>query len=322
MIVAFAVDPEALPLPGLDAGVRLAVHRRLLKRWRRQGVLVHPGPRLSESRLMAAIHALPVDLRKLWKETLTAAWRLPATALMEFSEVERAEDLRPLKDVVHLACLDETRALCVGLPPGQPCTRLPLIDVEICRLESVDATEAFERADALGEGWVEAGVRVADLWADRFARAARHARNVVVVDRYAAQNHVSTPTSGLRRLLVNLDGDARAANVRIYSQAPERNEVEAVERAVDSTIRELARGGVSEVRLLLVPFDSFEHLAHDRYVRFDDKVCSIGTGLEVLERDTVRRRASWHLVLHDRVTRTAEERLRDRASFERLWPVS
>jgi hypothetical protein len=240
----------------------------------------------------------------------------------ELSEVQRLEDLTPFKDLVSLACLDDVRAACVGLPNGQPCTHLGAIDVEICRLDCVDDTQAFERADALGQGWVEAGVRVADLWSERLARPARHARNVVVVDRYAAQNHLTRPAdSGLRRLLVNLDRDAAAVPVRIYSQIPDAHDVEAVERVVDSTVRELSRGGVREVRLLLVPFESFEHLGHDRYVRFDDKLCAIGTGLEVLEKEKVRRRASWQLLLHDRVTRTDEEKLTDRASFDRLWPV-
>src|SRR5262249_11740788 len=129
--------------------------------------------------------------------------------------------------------------------------------------------------------------------------------------------------SGLRRFLVTLARESPRAIVRIVSQVPDRERFseEAVEQAVDELVPTLRRGGIRELHLLLVPYNSFEHLAHARYVLFEDKVCISGTGLEVLEKERVRRRTSWQLQLHSQTTRRDETRLLERARLNRLWPL-
>lgn len=322
MIVAFGVDPEALSLLQFDLGTRHAFHKRLLKHWRRQGVLIHPGPKLNGTGLRQAIDKLPVDIRKLWKATLTSAWRQAVTGVAELSDVQCAEDLRPFKGLLDLACLEETRATCVGLKHDESSFKVLDIAVEVCRIECVDATEAFGQADALAQSHIEPGVAVSDLWRDRFGRLARHSSHIVLVDRYAAQSHATNPAeSGLRRLLVNVDREGSGVIVRLCSQLPDKTTVDAVEHSVTSVVSELRHGGIREIRVTLAPYKMFEHLAHDRYLRFDDKVVAIGVGLEVFERKVVRRRSTCQLTLHDIANRKAEERLFESVSFDRLWDL-
>lgn len=322
MIVTFAVDPEALSEGGQEPGVRLGNHERLLRRWQRQGVLVYSGARLQDSQLMAAIRALPVDLRKRWQETFLIAWHRPDPGLVELAGVQQRRQLEALKGRVNLACLEATRAACVGLEGQEFARKLPEIDVEICRLAGVDVTEAFTGADRMSGSYVEAGSKVDRVWEERFLRLARQGKQVVVVDRYAAHGHTHDPKrSGLRRLLVNLDGVAGGVMVRLYSRVPDRQPVDAVEAALSLLLTSLSRGGVREFTLFLTPDDQFEHLGHDRYVRFESKLVSVGVGLEVLEGQVVRRRTTCTLLTHDEGTRRVEQELEEAAIFKRCWPL-
>src|SRR5262245_48282905 len=105
MIVAFAVDPEALALAEPPDPTRLQAHNRLIQRWERLGVLVYAGQRPAESELSVAVAKLPVKARKLWQEALLSRrTRRGPVGWQGLQATESIEDLDPLGNAVQVAC--------------------------------------------------------------------------------------------------------------------------------------------------------------------------------------------------------------------------
>lgn len=321
MIVAFAVDPGALALPARDAGVRLAAHERLLRWWAHLGILVYPGDRLRSTRLYEAISELPVDLRKRWAAAFQVGWHSGAQPEVDLSTVESASGLSRMKGHVTLACLDEQRALKMGLPVERPCRVVPKAEIEICRLECVDATDTFQRSERLADGWIDAGTSVDEVWQIRFSRMSRWASQVVIVDRYGALQHARAPhRSGFRRLLTELDRDGPGARVHIYSEVGRVVSADRLAEALGAAAEEFTWRGLQEITLTLVSENHYWEIAHDRYIRFDQKLCSVGVGLcELLSGDEVTRRSTFRLMRHGPESRDLERRLTEKEVATTRW---
>ena len=313
MIVAFAVDPDALALPGRDAGVRLAAHERLLRWWAHLGILVYPGDSLRGSNLYAAIRHLPGDLRKRWEAAFQVGWHGASHQAADVGTVEDAEGLTRLKGQVSLACLEEQRAVRMGLPAERSCRRIPRAEIEICRLECVDATEAFKRSEKLADGWIDASTKVDQVWRSRFSRMAKWASRVVVVDRYGAVKHARDPSrSGFSRLLLELDREGPGARVQVYSEMGKGSGADKLIGALGDVAGKLSWCGVREMELTLVSENHFWEAAHDRYIRFDGKVCAVGVGVcELLSGEAVSRRSTFRLMRHGPESQDLERRLAD-----------
>jgi hypothetical protein len=160
------------------------------------------------------------------------------------------------------------------------------------------------------------------VWAERFADLARLARQVVVVDRYAAQRHANgkgDPT-GLRALLTRLSTTPGEKRVKVYAARRRRRTEADGAAAVAALAADLRGGAIRELRLLLAGDQEFRAYAHDRFIRFDKAVVELGSGLEVLEDKTVARACTFSLKGESPITQETEEALRA-VSTERVFPL-
>ncbi|MCA9520319.1 MAG: hypothetical protein KC609_05080 [Myxococcales bacterium] len=318
ILVSFSVDADALRASELPLPLRIATHRRLLDCWQRYGVLVLFGPSLEESAVFSALTDLPQALRKRWQELLKRGRRRVASPRNgDPSRVESLAELAPLARGVELFCFDEVRAHVLGVPEDAFSIALDDGAVEICRFDCADQAEAFRRAERLGEREIEAQSLVANVWSERFAPLLEHSRTLTVVDRYALKGLVDRPDgqSGLRRLLTEIDAGDRARQLTLFSASQVDYSHSALLGAIDDRVKACRRGGLREVKLYLSDDRSFGRIAHYRYLRFDQTLCQLDVGLDVLAGREVYRTCTFRLTSLSDVVRSEETALRESAQL-------
>ena len=196
----------------------------------------------------------------------------------EWNKLDTPEALASVHHEFELAVLEESRAADLEVPVGESrrCGK-----VEGIRLREVDVSEEFSKSKTLGNASIDLGDSIKDIWRGRFRRFAAHSRQVVVVDQWAVRNN---NLDGILRLLRLLDGDARGCRVTVYSWlGGSGGAAGRVERRIKAEAAGLSGRGVASVGVRLFRRKDFQKYAHDRHLRFDNGVFSIGRGMRVFE---------------------------------------
>lgn len=185
--------------------------------------------------------------------------------------------------------LEETRALELDIPEGEG--KL-FGDIEGIRLCDVDQSQKFQHALQRSQEIVRIDKSVEDLWQERFQRFAEYSRNVVIFDRFAVREDANQNVSGMFRLIDFLDRDASGCNITIYSSPdPYINQqaaVDSVRNNLQSKFAGLNGNGIRSVEVRLFLDRIFRLPGHDRHIRFDDNIFSIGIGVELFRYDSIR----------------------------------
>ena len=289
MLLKFALEPDAI-----DNSTTQACNNRLIQAWERFGVLVYPNPRdASITAIIANLHQAP---QRRWQRTWAQVLRHPGryryspmsgAGEFDFSDMQEPGDLAQV-DEFELAVLEETRALELDIPEGEG--KL-FGDVEGVRLCDVDQSQKIQHSRRRSEEIVRIGKSVEDLWQERFQLFAQYSRNVLIFDRYAVRDDDNQNIQGLFRLLEFLDRDANGCEIVIYSSPdPSRNvaeEVGSTRSALESKAAELNDNGIESLEVRLFRDDRFRRPGHDRHIRFNDNIFSIGIGVELFRHSTV-----------------------------------
>ena len=286
MLVKFALEPDAI-----DNSTTQACNNRLIEVWERSGILVYPDPQAIPDR----IRELPPQPQGRWQRTWARVLRYPhhfrsSLSLDEnfnFSGITEPHQLAQQHEF-EVAVLEEARALELDIQEGEG--KL-FGDVEGVRLCDVDQSQKFQHSRRRSEEIVRINKSVEDLWQERFQRFAQYSRNVVIFDRYAVRDDDNQNIQGLFRLLDFLDRDADGCDIVIYSSPdPSGNvdsEVESSKGRLESKATELNSGGVRSLEVRLFRDDRFRRPGHDRHIRFNDNIFSIGIGVELFRHASV-----------------------------------
>lgn len=270
MLARFSIDPAALVVASESD------HKRLFREWMRYGVLCHNADSFAESELAGAIESMSQSARILWKKLLKTAWMQSAPWCGWHGLEDHPDQAAALNGVLDLACLDETRRELVREEVHKTCPGL-----ELSLFGDLDTSETFERSHKLA-GERTNGIKVSDLWKERFTLPASMARNITIVDRYALAD--GEGINGLESFLVLQDGAGRKVNVTIFSSYGDEclclSETDAQDR-VAGIRKRLARGGVGDISLFLTKSRNFGRVEHDRFLKFDHLVFEIGSGMAV-----------------------------------------
>ena len=215
-------------------------------------------------------------------QTYAANFRIWARA---WREIEN-DPIRFLKcrDNFQVTLISQIRARNEQIPDGYS---KYFRGVEAVRLAQISDSKELRRAEGLGGKRIGIGERVTDLWQERFQQLARHAREVVIVDEWAVRDNT---IQGLVQFLDLLDRDSSGCDVTIYS-SPEtetQEEVSSINDKLSDCAVQLDGYGINSIELRLRPEDDFRLYAHDRHIRFDNRVIGIGRGLRVFQYETVR----------------------------------
>ena len=290
MLLKFALEPDAI-----DNSTTQACNNRLIQAWERFGVLVYPNPRdASIAAIIANLHQAP---QRRWQRTWAQVLRHPGRyryspmsggSEFDFSNMQEPSDLAQVNEF-EFAVLEETRALELDIPEGEG--KL-FGDVEGVRLCDIDQSQKFQDSLQRSQELVRIDKSIEDLWQERFQRFAEYSQNVVIFDRFAVRDDTSQNISGLFRLIDFLDRDARGCNITIYSSPdPNINQqaaVESIENSLQSKFCGLNGNGIRSVEVRLFLDRTFRVPGHDRHIRFDDNIFSVGIGVELFRYRNIR----------------------------------
>lgn len=296
MLVPFAIDAESLTPDGdWTPAQQLACHRSLLDTWQKIGLLAHDGQVFQNSRIKAAIDALPQKLRPLWQELIERLPVVPCDSDWDGIACNNNGCLDSLAESVKVVLLDDTKAeVEFGLDEAElTCTLASHPSLEICRILAAAQAKTFSEALIVAGQHIPAGQTYTDLWRTRFERLAKAPiKQITIVDRYAVSQHYECPQdklSGLERFLRLLDADAPGKRyVTLYSAwTPELNQrnvaLDDVQAEVNAILGHLPRRVTRRVKIVMLPNNAFGDLHHDRFIRFGEYVWDIGLGVKVFE---------------------------------------
>ena len=289
MLIKFAIETDAI-----DDSTTQACNNRLIRAWERFGVLVYPNPR--DDSIRTTFEDMPQGPQSRWQRTWAQVLRYPrryrysamsGSSDFTFSNINSHSELAEQSEF-EVAVLEETRALELDIPEGEG--KL-FGDVEGVRLCDVDQSQKFAHSNQRSQELVRTNKSTEVLWQERFQRFAAYSHNVVIFDRYAVRDDSNRNIEGLFRLLDFIDRDSNGCNVTIYSSPdPGRNaneEALAIRNKLEDKGEELRANGITSLEVRLFRDDRFRRPGHDRHIRFDDNVFSIGIGTEMFRHQTV-----------------------------------
>ncbi len=287
MLVKFALEPDSI-----DNSTTQACNNRLLTEWERFGILVYPN-------LQAITHKirdLEPGAQRRWQRTWTRVLRYPyhyrrSISLDEsftFSDINQPHQLAQHHEF-ELAVLEETRALELDIPEGEGKI---FGDVEGIWLCDVDQSQKFRSSERRNNDIARINKSIEDLWQERFQSFARHSQYVVIFDAYAVRDDGNHNIQGLFRLLEFLNRDSSGCEIIIYSSPnPDNNldaEVALIKDSLESNVSAFNGDGIANIEVRLFRFDRFRIPGHDRYIRFNDNIFSVGIGTELFHYPNVR----------------------------------
>jgi hypothetical protein len=288
MLVRFAIDPDALRAEFDDS---IIAHRRLVRLWQQAGILVHRGSRFSDSELGEAVESLPQALRKLWKEAVTTCRTSPGDLHPDVRVLKRPEDFACFTGRVRVACLERSRARQLGVG-AEGVVGPPDVAIELCRLDTVDQSPAFQHALEVMSADIPGGQPTDQVWAERFAGLlAGTTRTIVLIDRYALQDY---SCKGFRYLMEKVAANSTPLKVVVFCSSFDAS-AEQTQRKASALVRDAAGTGLRELWLQVASSGRFGRVAHYRTLRFDDLACDLNTGIEVLAPRRVRRSCPFHV---------------------------
>ena len=292
MLLKFALEPDAI-----DNSTTQACNNRLIKAWERFGVLVYPNPR--DASITAIIANLHQASQRRWQRTWAQVLRHPRRyrhspmsggGEFTFSDIEEPHDLAQHHEF-EVAALETTRAGegFLEIPEGEG--KL-FGDVEGVRLCEIDQSQKFEHSNRRSQELVRINKSVDILWQERFQRFAAFSQSVVIFDRYAVRDDDAGNIQGLFRFLDFLDRDSNGCDLTVYSSVASGSsidtEVPSIKSKFESKVDGFNGRGIKRLEVRLFRDDRFRRPGHDRHIRFDDNVFSIGIGTELFRHQTVQ----------------------------------
>jgi len=287
-------DPSAYRAPDLQAA-----HTRLLDLWREVGAV--SCPRRED------VEKLPQNLRKRWEKALLRDRLFSEATYRRLGESLTLGDALAIEGI-ELACLSPPRADKWEVYGDDRCSfRSQDGKVEVCSISVCDRSEVAREARRKASEPISEGMTPQKVWEERFSRLVSFCKqSAIVMDRYGFEQ-----PDGLRFVLDRLTDDlAQTVSVEVYG-AVDSNEVLVSFNQLRGEFdgRWSNRGGTLSFYPTEGSFFGRVRGRHDRYIRFDRTVCSIGRGIVVFGRAS--KHTTFQMVPIDEETRDHEKRLRE-----------
>jgi hypothetical protein len=285
-VIKFVIEEAALSQNWTDEAMTKATHMRAIDLWMRHGILILNDDRTELSKALAT---MPQSRRKMWQTALISENFRKRNLPLGDPDLLFADEasLLSLSHLLNLACLEETRATCL-LGETEFAKSYGEKTFEICRFDAVDQSQSFKANQARWDRPICAGERRDDIWSSRFADLATYSTRIAIVDRYAGADMVfkygKGHICGLARfikLIGNLDCVGRKKkSLNIYISD---HEITATDfRNVLHKYTEASTKNLASVHVYIAKDKEFKEIAHDRFVRFDGAVVTLGRGISIL----------------------------------------
>lgn len=317
MLIPLALDSDALSMSSVDLVQQRVIHKRFLQVWSDFGVFLHLEPFFSDSTLATKINKLPQDIKKLWEVAIKQNRRRELFIdLKDLANVTQLSEIEKLNDQIKLVCLDDVRALCVGIPDDKESIVVGDKNLEVCRFDFVDQSNHVKNAYIASSKNIPKDEKVDTVWANWFKMLAMYSTKIVIVDRYAvcSAHERRDGKSGLNKFLTEISKLTNPHNIIIYSARKRGCTDTQLVDSVKQHFASLINNGINTLNINLCDDSVFSEIAHYRYIKFDDTLCMLDTGLEVLNGDEVYRTCSFNKRKLDPLTSKEEIALRGNSS--------
>ena len=294
MRIPFSIEP--LCLKNKDYGKN--DHRMVLKRWRNNGFLVLTSEEHKKA-FLQAVNSLPNNqIGKEWKEMVTQLCRnkMPLLNLGvslgdQISDVQIKHLMKELDIVAVEPCsavFQDRDQLGIGLEEN----------FEVALYDDFDQCKVFRKLDKLLRDLINKGETFDKVWKERFESLSRFAKTIVFVDRYLCPWNNKTrryEDRGFQKVVSRLSRDAHPSSLTIICGdfgTPEyvSNRISHIRTVIkDLVLENNCRGNIivlSDAKKSRSN-DDFKKVFHDRYIRFDDDVVTLGKGLNIFNYSSV-----------------------------------
>ena len=316
--IKFAIDPEALqedaPVSSQESEFLRARIDLLLAFWNSFGTWVEPEQiyKILSDGSLAWDNDLLQTMKTALRPFVTGGARRSADLVIQLQDEEGPlpilwEDIRDSESMglwlpdFDLALVGQRIANHIGLA-NQSCIHCPsstsrFVDVALWLRGVAQSCQHQELVSIDATRTINQGKLVIDLWDETFQPIAKRAREVVIIDRYAAVRtlNYSDRSGGLYRLIDLIDGNSNIRKITVYSaynvargigQRPPA--LGDLKNSLRNKLGQSNFQNVESVNLYLAANDHFREEGRDRFLRFDSIACAIGHGLDVFEGQNVQ----------------------------------
>ncbi|WP_156394103.1 hypothetical protein [Methylobacterium sp. Leaf94] len=285
MLVPFLVDPESLVSTANDPDITrtTSAYQRLIQVWAEGGILAFPEAGVEASSLLAVVQAMPIRYRTPWLAAIrtlrTVSLGLSKSSPEVFKDLSGIQSASPPAKVVFL---EDVKAVVFGLHHESACGRCPPCTVELCRVDCAEQSAEIRAAIALKNKTVATGSIPLDTWNSRLRMLSATSRHIAIVDRYCGENYINRADrlSGLKFVLDKLALDGKKHSVHIYTGCSSSSP-QAISQSISADFSNW--GSVQSAVVHVASDQDFSRIQHGRYIRFEDFVAVIDTGLEIFQ---------------------------------------
>jgi hypothetical protein len=289
MIVRFTLTPASLYLESVEENRRPGVLRFLTRVWGRVGRLVIFNGDEGRQALLNEVKFLPQNLRKLWQKNFS-----------QFRFIVLPDRLPEINGITEIDIPTLARNIQVLGHGPQEKVEADLKELEAVIADRLIETSAFIQAMDMADMNLTRGESTAQIWRERFQPIVQSSNKIILVDRYCLRSisknsHKIFNNSGLFFFLNKLKNSS-PKKITIYSSINDFNQTEIgmklewaqIQKTMKLVNCEFNKEANHSVQVKVLPDSIFKNV-HDRFLVFDYQTLEIGTGLEMLEGEKLRR---------------------------------
>ncbi|WP_156478969.1 hypothetical protein [Acetobacter senegalensis] len=292
MTIRFVLQPSALwpqPQPHSDPARERSNNIRFLEFWKRYGVFFMSP---NNEPIIEALQEMPMATRKLWKNALISDYFRKFECGHEYTEDTffNQPSLLSFSQDVDIACLENSTILqyCSddewsGFIEGD--------NLEVCRFDCIDTSKHLTNLKILWDGIIPIGTERDKIWTDRFLSLSSFAKHISIIDRYCGKSISECYSQGrlsgvtyFIKLLSQIPGKIKTKSVSIYTSRRD-TEISEICKLIEKQLK-VSKKNIGSVRLYALKDSDFSKVAHDRFLRFDNIITSIGKGISLFEKSS------------------------------------
>lgn len=166
---------------------------------------------------------------------------------------------------------------------------------EVIKVESINRSLFFNACEDYSKTDIKNGDCINNVWHTRFLGVAKHSNVITIIDRYLfenLENDINIRPTSIKRFADFLRPLNKKFSLNIYSSGDEKNSSRhlCIEKYFRDNEKVSDRLGevFSYIEISSCSDNKFRDDSHDRFIRFDNFVISIGTGFEIFRNYPLR----------------------------------
>ncbi|NWK75835.1 hypothetical protein HYG93_16525 [Acinetobacter sp. SwsAc6] len=285
MLTEFALDESFLESDDLRSK---STSRNLLKKWKEHGVLVF-GDHQDEVILLESLKKkIPAQVYQEWIDAFADYKTIKSSNRWKiFCDYDDYTNIMALKDHFKTGITEPVSLELIHQLPNYICY-CPSSKFEVVEVDDLDHSENFQQSILASNSDIDHQDDNEKIWKDKFEVLSKFTKNIVIIDQYFLRNIIEDKRKGRKTsidyLFEKLSLNGKKYNITIISlgsTSGSNSYVDIIDEFTTINVGSL-KNNYNKLHLISCNANYFRILAHDRFIQFDDYVCTLGKGLDVL----------------------------------------